>query len=271
MEGWRPRTTQSASSLEQPPATERLDPTCSAISRCVSPACSSLLPDGRFSTSPVEAVSWSPRQTGRSGRAGSAVGVDLTPEMIAEARMGQPSAQFAVMDAHALGFAADTFDAAVCNFALTYFADPRRALTECVHVARPGGRFGLVVHDGWWWHDDPRWAWHARLLADFGSRYAAAPRRFNDPAAVARGHRTRRFHQRGRSSRTFALHWRDPNDWWDWCWSHGYRVVLESFDTAALGAFRAACFSHLASNPIEGTLPVILVTASAGSEDLHSL
>jgi ubiquinone/menaquinone biosynthesis C-methylase UbiE len=195
------------------------------------------------------------------GGAGRAIGVDLTPAMLArvEARLMRP--KIAVMDAHSLGIVSGVFDAVACNFALTCFPDPQRALDECRRVLLPHGRLGLVVHDGWWWHDDSRWAWHAQLLAEFGNSRATAPRRFGDPDAVLTIVEQAGFTNAVAKVEPFDLGWPDASHWWDWCWSYGYRVVLEEFDTATLGDFRNECFSHLGAGPIEGTLPVICAVA----------
>jgi len=200
------------------------------------------------------------------GPNGRAIGVDLTPAMVAQAKEGLTKPKVAVMDAHALGLASGTFDVVVSNFAFTYFAQPRQVLEECRRVLRPEGRFGLVLHDGWWWHDDPRWAWHGQLLAEFGNSHATTTRRFSDPNTVCAVVEQAGFANTGVAVEPFDLRWADADSWWKWCWSHGYRVVLEAFDTARLHAFRSACFSHLGPGPIEGELPVIVVIADRAAE-----
>src|SRR5439155_17538326 len=108
-----------------------------------------------------------------------------------------------------------------------------------------GGRFGLLVHEGWWWHDDARWSWHAQLLADFGNGRASAARRFGNPAAVLAVIEQGGFTNAVAVVEPFDLHWPSARHWWDWCWSHGYRAVLEEFDAITLAEFEHACFSHL--------------------------
>lgn len=46
-------------------------------------------------------------------------------------------------DAHAIPFPDESFDALLCECALSTFADQQRALAEMARVVRPGGRFGM--------------------------------------------------------------------------------------------------------------------------------
>ena len=197
-----------------------------------------------------------------AGPAGLAVGVDLTVAMLGRTAAIFQQPNLAAMDAHALGFADNSFDVITSNFALTYFSNPLAALTECGRVLRPGGRVGLVVHDGWWWHDDPLWEWHVDLLAELGNTRATTPRLFCDTDSVSAVVAQAGFINIRTTIEPFELQWADPSDWWDWCWSHGYRAVLEQFDAATLREFERVCRSRLQRGPIRGSLPVICLVAS---------
>lgn len=74
---------------------------------------------------------------------GRAVGVDRS--MVMSTRAAARGCTVAVADAHALPFAAATFDAVRADRTLQHLAEPARALDEFVRVLRPGGR--LVVAD----------------------------------------------------------------------------------------------------------------------------
>jgi ubiquinone/menaquinone biosynthesis C-methylase UbiE len=81
---------------------------------------------------------------------GHVTGVDLTPEMLAEARglqarNGLRNVTFAVADVHRLPFASDSFDLVTARRAPHHFSDVRHALVEMRRVLRPGGR--LVIDD----------------------------------------------------------------------------------------------------------------------------
>ncbi len=70
----------------------------------------------------------------RVGAAGQAVGIDLSPAMIANCRT------VAAMDAQRLAFAAASFDAVLSGFMLFLCPAPQRALEHALRVLRPGGR-----------------------------------------------------------------------------------------------------------------------------------
>ena len=80
----------------------------------------------------------------------SVVAVDLTPEMLAEARKliaerGIAKVECREADVHALPFEDAAFDLVTCRRAAHHFGDIALALSEVRRVLRPGGR--LVIDD----------------------------------------------------------------------------------------------------------------------------
>ena len=78
------------------------------------------------------------RELARSGPA-CAIGLDLDPSMLAEARQHAASVTGVQGDAHALPFADGAFDIVVCHYLLLWLADPARGVQEMARVTRPGG------------------------------------------------------------------------------------------------------------------------------------
>jgi ubiquinone/menaquinone biosynthesis C-methylase UbiE len=74
-----------------------------------------------------------------------AVGVDITPAMVEEARRRFPAAEFREADAEELGFPDASFDAVTCAFGLLHVPDARRAIAEAFRVLVPGGRYAFAV------------------------------------------------------------------------------------------------------------------------------
>jgi SAM-dependent methyltransferase len=82
--------------------------------------------------------------------AGSVIGLDLTPEMLAEAEVlrvqrGADNVRWQLGDVQDLPWTDDTFDVVTCRRAAHHFADMSRAMAEMRRVLRPGGR--LVIDD----------------------------------------------------------------------------------------------------------------------------
>ncbi|MEJ0074954.1 MAG: class I SAM-dependent methyltransferase [Alphaproteobacteria bacterium] len=113
------------------------------------------------------------------------VGVDLAPKMIALARRLYPGIAFQEADIESLPFAAGTFDAVSCGFALGHIPRPEVSLAECVRVIKPGGRIAFS-----WWDDPSR----QRIQGIF--REALAEVRTTVPAGAPQGHNMFRFSDR---------------------------------------------------------------------------
>ncbi len=77
------------------------------------------------------------------------VGVDLSGRMLARAaalRGERPRPDLVQMDAQAMGFRKESFDAAVGTFVFCSVPDALRGLAEVRRVLRPGGRLLLLEH-----------------------------------------------------------------------------------------------------------------------------
>lgn len=89
------------------------------------------------------------RDAARAATGGSALGVDLSSQMIAKAEElakaeGLTNAAFERADAQVHPFAPDAHDVVVSRFGAMFFADPVAAFTNLARTTRPGGRLVLV-------------------------------------------------------------------------------------------------------------------------------
>lgn len=73
-------------------------------------------------------------------------GIDITPEMLEEARKKQSQAniQLIEMDIQSMNFPDNHFDAAVSAFTLCVVQDPKKALEEILRVTKPGAKIAIV-------------------------------------------------------------------------------------------------------------------------------
>ena len=74
-----------------------------------------------------------------------AVGIDIAPGMVAEARRTFPNATFDEGDAEALAFPTGSFDAVICSFGLMHLPEPDKAIEEVFRVLKAGGLFAATV------------------------------------------------------------------------------------------------------------------------------
>src|SRR6476659_10332269 len=114
------------------------------------------------------------------------VGIDLSPQMIEQARRLHPTIDFREADVESLPFADHTFDAVVCAFGLGHFPRPEAAVAECVRTLLPGGRIAFS-----WWDDPSR----QRIQGVF--RDAIAEVGVSMPPHVPQGHNVYRFSNTG--------------------------------------------------------------------------
>lgn len=81
------------------------------------------------------------------GPAGSVVGLDANPEMLAVARRKPVQIEWLEGRAEALPLPENSFDAVVSQFGFMFFEDKPQALREMMRVLRPGGRLAVAVCD----------------------------------------------------------------------------------------------------------------------------
>jgi SAM-dependent methyltransferase len=84
-----------------------------------------------------------------AGRFARVVGVDFTPEMLHQGRQmttreGLANMTFLRTDAYALPFGDETFDVAVCSYALHHLLYPERVLREMARVVGRRGRVAIA-------------------------------------------------------------------------------------------------------------------------------
>jgi ubiquinone/menaquinone biosynthesis C-methylase UbiE len=80
-----------------------------------------------------------------AARGALAMGIDIAPAMIAEAREKFPRLEFREGDGENLAFADASFDAIICAFGLLHMPAPDRAIAEAYRVLKPGGRYAVTV------------------------------------------------------------------------------------------------------------------------------
>jgi SAM-dependent methyltransferase len=130
------------------------------------------------------------RDAARAATSGSALGVDISGEMVARARRksveeGISNVRFELGDAQHHPFPPSHFDLIISRFGTMFFADPLAAFTNLACAAQPGARLVLLV-----WQSEERneWATAIRqaLSAGAGTSPASALNAFSlaDPDLI---------------------------------------------------------------------------------------
>jgi SAM-dependent methyltransferase len=94
-------------------------------------------------------IGWTTRLLGKAAPGAQAVGIDVSPAMIAKAdglSDWTSRARFERMAIEALDFADGRFDHVVAFDVLEYVEDPERALESAARVTKAGGKIELLFH-----------------------------------------------------------------------------------------------------------------------------
>lgn len=132
------------------------------------------------------------RDAARAARDGTALGIDLSSQMLERARLrsseeGLANVSFVHGDAQVHEFGPDSFDVVISRFGSMFFADPIAAFTNVACATRPGGRVVLVA-----WQALERNEWLTALRGALAQGRelptpppdAPGPLAFADPARV---------------------------------------------------------------------------------------
>jgi SAM-dependent methyltransferase len=125
-----------------------------------------------------------------AAQSGTAVGLDVSAPMLAEARRlarkaGADRARFVQGDAQACPIRRRSCDVLISSFGVMFFDDPQAAFTSLATAVRPGGRLAFLC-----WRDDAQNEVFAIPLRAFG-RHARLPEPaadglFIDPARITK-------------------------------------------------------------------------------------
>jgi SAM-dependent methyltransferase len=174
----------------------------------------------------------------RIGPTGQVIGIDLAEGMVAQTagaieKCGLSNTAVRQMDAEALGFAPASFDRLLCSFAVFFFPDLSRALSEMLRVLRPGGRIGFAFSRG----TDAGWHWYEARLRELGA-FDALPAQPGRMGIRREGELTAALAAIGfQGAQEFVeeveLYFPDENAWWQSLSTHGTRRPLDHLRSKA--------------------------------------
>lgn len=188
------------------------------------------------------------------GPAGHVTGIDLAPGMVAATaadvrRRGLSSVNLHVMDAAGPDLEPSSYDVVAASLVLFFLPDPSGALLAWRDLLVPGGRLGISTFgerdQRWVALDDVFRPYLPPQLLDARTSGMSGPFASDEgvegllSAAGFTGVRT--------SGDDFSVTFADPDQWYEWSWSHGQRVMWEAVPQDERETVKAAAFEQLAN------------------------
>jgi O-methyltransferase / aklanonic acid methyltransferase len=195
------------------------------------------------------------------GPQGHVTGIDLSGMMIQEnreaiKRLGLQNIEAREMDAEYIEFPDASFDCVLCSFAIFFFPQLDRALSEMRRVLKPDGRIAVTT---WAGTRDEQWKWFDELIETYLPS-EPEPKQISDPQSTSKPiFNTSEGLEAILTSAGFVdikvvseskeFIYTDEEEWWSTLWSHGMRARLEAIEKktgkAGLERFKADAFEKL--------------------------
>lgn len=175
------------------------------------------------------------------GAQGYVIGIDLSKGMVQEnreeiKRLNLQNVEVHEMDAEYLEFPDSSFDCVLCSFAIFFFPQLDRALSEMVRVLKPGGRIVVTT----WGQRDETWNWLKDLVESYlpsepedqqGTNPQSSPEPvFNTQEGLKAILASAGFVDIKIVSESEMFTYADEDQWWSTLWSHGFREALEEVE-----------------------------------------
>ncbi len=184
----------------------------------------------------------------RVAPAGRVIAIDLAEDMLDQAqrnlsKLGLTNVDLHVMDAEALEFRGNYFDAVMCSFGLFFLPDMAAALRHWQRVTKPGGRvmftsFGSEAFQ-------PMLDLFREQIGHYGQVQPAELRPYPVEHLKNADNCRALLEQAGLfdvsvHSEQLGYHLRDASQWWDIIWNSGFRGLVSRLEPEAQARFRQA-------------------------------
>ena len=176
------------------------------------------------------------------GPQGFVVGIDLSEMMIQEnweeiKRLGMQNVKAHRMDAEYLELPDESFDCVLCSFAIFFFPQLDRALSEMRRVLKPNGQIAVTT---WASTRDEQWKWFEELTETYlpsesepeqtSDPQSTSKPIFNTPEGLEAILASAGFVNIRVVSESREFIYADEEEWWSTLWSHGMRADLEAIE-----------------------------------------
>jgi ubiquinone/menaquinone biosynthesis C-methylase UbiE len=173
---------------------------------------------------------------------GRVTGVDFSRGMLDEARdkaaaMGLDNVEFHERDMRALGFAAGSFDAAVCAFGIFFVNDMDTQLSHIASMVKPGGRVAITSFQEDYFHP-LRDLMHERLAGYGTTQSPEAWKRVATKAGCRNLFERANLQDVEVETKNVGYYLDTAEDWWDVIWNAGFRRLVSQLPSDGLRRFK---------------------------------
>lgn len=185
------------------------------------------------------------------GKEGKIIGIDISPEMIAQTRLffQRENVELHCMDAEHLPFSEHAFDRIYCGFGLMFFPNLKKTLQEWKRVLKPGGKIAVSTFGSS--------GWTRQIMAEKLRHLGINPQVVLHPLQTEESLRAL-FDPEGFSSLTIIPDRLDHvftnfDHWWECLFGHASRSALEQLTFTQMSQLREELIDALsAANRSDG-------------------
>ncbi|NIM96425.1 MAG: methyltransferase domain-containing protein [Anaerolineales bacterium] len=209
----------------------------------------------------------------RVGPQGRVIGIDIAEPMVrgtmAEIQQRDlKNAEMHLMDAEDIKYPDETFDRVLCGFALFFFPDHNRALSEILRVLKPGGLFVTsTFSEGgypWYWVDD---LLKEHQISDrMDQLLDLVTQDFERPSEFEESFNATGFSNIEIFDESYIVTFANESHWWDAYLASADRALFEGLDPETLDRFKTDVMEILKSKRqhegIQGTYRVLFAVGT---------
>lgn len=184
------------------------------------------------------------------GETGTVIGIDLASGMIEstkkEAEKQGIDIKLLQMDAESLDFEDNSFDFAYCGFAIFFFPNLDKALSEIRRVLKPGGKLNVStfctdpIYDTEWFYDLAK----KHLEIEDNQEEEKSGPVFDTKEGLTDIFEKANFHSLEHNSMTIKYFYTE-DEWWDELFTHGGIQLMDRFTPEKLEIFKKETFEEL--------------------------
>lgn len=190
----------------------------------------------------------------QTGPHGHVTGIDFSEEMVRETSaeitaLNLKNVDMLQMDAEQMSFPDDSFDIALCGFAMFLFSDSQQVFGEFIRVLKPGGRIGMTVFT----EGSKYFQWFDEMISSFMQtkgpqeieiQKSYGPKLFTS-SELKETLNTAGFKEINIVKEESDFTYKDEHEFWSSLSSHGARRFLDQLNSEMLESFKSYFYEQI--------------------------